>query len=324
MKGCFAIVPINLGCCPGADRCVLCPPAPPPPGPDVIEALIARYREDRAGPLRVGFYGGDLPSEAQLEAIGDLPFGVRVRPDRLTRAAAAALIARGVVSIELDALSLADDALKASGRPYRGALVLEQIDGLVGVEVGIVLAVGLPSSDHAATMADADLVAARAAAGGPSGVSSARIHPVLVRRGSGLAEAHRLGRYRPLTLGQAVTTCRGVLDRLEGARIRVIRVGVNPGPDEAGRVVAGPHHPALRQLVEARRTLAVLHHRLAGAASGARVAIRCHPADETRTRGPYNQHIRTLRATHRLAEVRVRPDPGLQRGQLVIEDEGDG
>ena len=314
------IVPVNLGCCPDSPRCLLCPPAPSPT-PALVEALVEHYQTERARPgrpLRVGFYGGPPPSDDLLAATKGLPFVARVRPDLLSRDDAARLQRAGALGIELDALTLHDSALKSAARRYRGRLVSEQLDGIpqMGMRVGIVLAPGLPGTRHEDSMEDAHVVAPR--------VHFSRIHPVLVLRDSRLHEAHMDGTYVPMTLGQAITTCRAMLDVFEQHDVDVIRVGQSPGPDGLGRAVAGPLHTSLRQLVDARRVLALLQTRLYGMPAGACVRIRCHPADETHTRGPYNQHLRTLRAAHGLAEVRVSPDPALSRGEFVVQQQEDG
>ncbi|MBX2798000.1 MAG: hypothetical protein KTR31_10035 [Myxococcales bacterium] len=311
----MSVVPIQLGCCHEPQRCLLCPPPPPPPTAELVSALVQHYQE-RSSELRAGFYGGPPPTDELLEALGGLPFVARVRPDLLSRADAKRLKEAGAIGIELDLLSLSDHALRQVRRPHRRRLVLEQLEGLraMGLRTGAVLAPGLPGTDHEGMLADATELARQ--------VDFARLHPVLVLADSGLREVHMDGRYRPLDLGAAITICRALLDLLEGAGVTVIRIGQNPGPDGLGRAVGGPRHSALRQLVEARRTLDTLQSRLSGIAAGSRVAIRCHPADETRTRGPYNQHIRTLRAQHSLARLKVRPDPDLKRGEFVLEHEG--
>lgn len=314
------IVPVALGCCPDPPRCLLCGPPPPEPGPDLLRALVHHYRQERAPPggaLRVGFYGGAPPSDALLDGLDGLPFVARVRPDLLTRAALDRLIAAGAVAVELDALTFSDPALKAAGRRYGARLIEQQLQGLRdrGLRAGLVLTPGLPGTDHAQAVEDARRAADRA--------DFVRIHPVLVLDGSALRLAHLDGRYVPLGLGEAITTCRAMLDLLEPAGVEVIRIGLNPRADGYGRAVAGPRHPALRQLVEARRTLEALRAALAGTRPGARVAIRCHPADETQTRGPFNQHVRTLRAAFALTGLRVRPDPALPRGRIRVDEEGE-
>lgn len=306
------IVPVHLGCCPEPDRCLLCAPVEAAT-PDLVEGLRVHYAE-RAGdrPLVVRFFGGAPPTDALLAPVADLPVGVRVRPDLLTRAEARRLAARGVTEVELDALSFHRPALREAGRRYGPGWLREQAEGLtaLGMRVGGVLAPGLPSSSHETSLADAATAATQ--------WSFARLHPVLVLADSALRARHARGAYTPLTLGEAVTTCRSTADRLEAEGVEVRRIGLQPGPDGVGRAVAGPVHPALRELVEARRTLDVLRQRLAGV-RGRDVTIRCAPADETRTRGPYNQHVRTLRAEHGLDALAVRPDPSLPRGQWLVE-----
>lgn len=308
------VVPVNLGCCPDAPRCILCPP-PPAMDAELVEALVASYARDRAGPgdaLEVRFFGGAPPGEDLLDAAGDLPITVRVRPDLLPRAEAERLAARSVHAVELDALTFDDAVLREAGRRYRRALLLEMSRGLaaLGLRVGGVLAPGLPRSSHAITLADARTAAAS--------WSFARLHPVLVLDGSGLRTLHEAGRYQPLGLGEAVTACHGALDVLEAAGVEVVRVGLQAGPDGFGRAVAGPRHPGLRELVEARRVLERLRADMAAVPSGSHVTIACAPADETRTRGMYNRNVRTLRAELRLGAVRVSPDPSLARGQFRL------
>lgn len=308
------VVPVHLGCCPDAPRCVLCPPPPQPPTPDLVEALIYRYGQDHPGaPLELRFFGGAPPPNALLDAAADVPTSIRVRPDLLSRERARQLRDRGVRAVELDALSFDDATLRESGRRYRGALLHEMAKGLdaLGFEVGGVLAPGLPRSSHHTAIADAHAASLR--------WRFARIHPVLVLHRSALRDLHDHKQYVPLTLGEAITTCRAMMDVLEAAGVTVTRVGLQPGPDGFGRAVAGPRHSALRQLVEARRTLDVLREHLQGVPPGADVTIACAPADETRTRGPHNQHLRTLRAEARLGGLRVITDPRLPRGQVEVD-----
>ncbi len=307
---------MQLGCCPDTPRCVLCPPPPPTPDPEVVAALVDYYRTEVAGPgaaLRVGFYGGPPPSDALLAAAGDAPKRARVRPDLLTRADVERLARAGVVEIELDAATFDDALLKAAGRRYRGARVEEILRALpgLGIAPGVVLWPGLPGSTFETCVADAHRVAPL--------VRTARLHPVLVLEGAALQRHHLDGRYRPLELGEAVTVCRAMLDVLEAAGVEVLRVGIQPGPDGFGKALAGPRHPALRQLVEARRTRDVLYALVDGAPRGAHIVIRCAPPDETRARGPRNQHVRDLRARHGLRSVRIQPDPSLVRGQFFVD-----
>ena len=311
------IAAVPMGCCPDSPRCLLCGPSPARLDRGAVEALVAHTQAERAKahqPVWIGFYGGPAPSNELLAGAGGRPVLVRVRPDLLTRAGAQRLVDAGVVAIELDVLTLHTESLREVGRTYRRALVLEQLEGLraLGVEVGVVVAPGLPASSFERTVDDARTLAPL--------VDTARIHPVLVLHDSGLRDAHMDGTYTPLTQGEAVTACRAVLDIFTEAGVRVTRIGQQPGPDGLGRAVAGPVHPSLRELVEARRTLDALRGLLDEARPRGHVVLWCAPADVSRTRGPYNQHVRTLRAEFSLDALSVQADPALPRGRWSVTE----
>ena len=85
-----------------------------------------------------------------------------------------------------------------------------------------------------------------------------RIYPVLVIKDTKLADDYLSGEYIPNTLEQAVETSAILLKMFNKKKIDVIRIGLqstdeicNP-ESENSQVVAGPYHPAFRQLVESR------------------------------------------------------------------------
>ncbi len=294
----------------------MCNPAPRSPSPATLAALVEHYQRDRAAPgdqVLVGFYGGAPPSEALLDAIGGLPFQIRVRPDLLSRADVARLLERGLRGVELDVLCFDDLVLRACRRPYRKHRVLQMATGLreAGLRVGVTLAPGLPGSGFETSIADAQLAAVH--------FDTARIHPVLVLDRSALREVHAAGQYTPLALGEAVTVCRAMMDVLEDAGVIVIRVGMQPGPDGLGRAIAGPAHSSLRELVEARRVLDRLYTLVSPHRGVAHVRVNCAPADVGRTHGPYNQHKRALRAEFGIEQIEIRADPGLVRNHWTVE-----
>jgi len=312
------IVPVYLGCCPDPlDRCRLCSPSPPVPTVDFVSAMIENYRRhprnDGSREMWVSFFGGAPPPVSLVQACDGLPVTVRVRPDLLTRGGAKSLGAVGVVSVELDVLTMVPNALKAVGRKYRSQRVLKMFTELrdMGFKVGAVLSPGLPHTTHQDCIDDASRVAPL--------VDTVRIHPTLVYADAHLREAHMDGTYTPLSIGQAVTACSSMMDIFDAEGVAIIRVGVQPGPDETGRVVAGPFHPSFRELVEGRRTLQALIKLADCTPPHQNVIIRCHPSDETRTRGPFNQNIRTLRADFKMQTLTVQVDVNLVRGSWRIE-----
>ena len=83
-----------------------------------------------------------------------------------------------------------------------------------------------------------------------------RIYPVLVIKDTQLADEYKNGEYIPLTVGQAVERCKEIVDLFNRNKINVIRIGlqnteeISDPSTEKSSVIAGPYHPAFRQLVE--------------------------------------------------------------------------
>lgn len=83
-----------------------------------------------------------------------------------------------------------------------------------------------------------------------------RVYPVLVIKETPLAEEYEKGEYIPLTVTQAVERCKVVVSLFNQKKINVIRIGlqnteeISDPSEESSQVVAGPFHPAFRQLVE--------------------------------------------------------------------------
>lgn len=83
-----------------------------------------------------------------------------------------------------------------------------------------------------------------------------RIYPVLVIKNTELEDMYKKGEYTPLSINQAVERCKEVVKLFNDKNIEVIRIGLQNTEEitdpsiESSQVVAGPYHPAFRQLVE--------------------------------------------------------------------------
>jgi radical SAM superfamily enzyme len=226
----------------------------------LVLACLSSQRTRRA-PVQIAFYGGTftgLPLHEQKRLLTlATPFlregsvqGIRIstRPDLLDGDTLDRLKAGGVTTVELGGQSLDDDVLAASGRGHSAGDTLRAHALLRarGFATGLHLMVGLPGDSAQRFSQTVD---------GTIGLrpDTVRLHPTLVLRDTGLAEAFRTGRYRPLTLAEAISLCKGALKAFTRAGIPVIRLGLQTTPElEApGAVVAGPFHPAFRSLVVA-------------------------------------------------------------------------
>lgn len=83
-----------------------------------------------------------------------------------------------------------------------------------------------------------------------------RIYPVLVIKNTELEDMYKKGDYIPLSINQAVERCKEVVKLFNDKNIEVIRIGlqnteeITDPKEDSSQVVAGPYHPAFRQLVE--------------------------------------------------------------------------
>jgi len=231
------------------------------PAPDELLATIAVYRDHARGRIpEVAFFGGSftalsrslqeqllLPLQPLLEA-GELS-SVRVstRPDAIDCATAEFLLRRGVGTVELGVQSLDDGVLTRAGRGHtaRDAESACRILLEAGLQVGVQLMPGLPGDTAESALATLE----KSLALKPDFL---RIYPTLVIAGTELDTMFRRGDYVPMELSAAVTLCKVMLHRALRACVPVVRIGLQ-ATDElqyGGTIVAGPWHPAFRQLVE--------------------------------------------------------------------------
>lgn len=165
----------------------------------------------------------------------------------------------GMDIIELGIQSLDDDVLKESNRGHTKAQSMEasSLIKAYGFILGHQIMPGLPGSDRKKDI-NTCLESIKMK---PDMV---RIYPTLVIKDTELFDMYMRGSYKPLSLDQAIEVSAYIYSLYMANHINVIRIGlqntdsINEGED----VVAGPFHPAFRQLVEERITYAALAARL--------------------------------------------------------------
>jgi histone acetyltransferase (RNA polymerase elongator complex component) len=153
----------------------------------------------------------------------------------------------GVKTIELGAQSLRDKVLVASARGHSAKQVCNATLQLQqsGFEVGLQLMPGLPGDCRETFFQTVEKTIALR----PNFV---RLYPTVVLSDTALERFYLRGRYKPLSLEEAVDWCKEAKQRFVSASIPVIRTGLQPtiSLEQPGRIVAGPYHPAFGQLVQ--------------------------------------------------------------------------
>lgn len=176
---------------------------------------------------------------------------VSTRPDYINKEVLRRLKKYRVKTIELGVQSSNDYILKkiARGHTFDDVIKASKMIRMRGFRLGHQMMVGLPDS----TKID-DLNTAKALIKLKPKI--VRIYPVLVVKGTQLEKDYNNGDYEPITLVQAVETCKELVAMFNKKNIEVIRIGLQTTEEisepsyEKSQVVAGPYHPAFRQLVE--------------------------------------------------------------------------
>ena len=298
-----------------------------PPDASSIHPSISRYLEARRDKkaVQVAFYGGSftaLPIEDQisyLESVqpfirsGDIEsIRLSTRPDSITPDILAVLKRYGVSTIELGAQSMDDDVLSRTGRGHTTADTRKACDLLraQGFTLGLQLMPGLPGDTPETFRETVSQVISLK----PDFV---RIYPALVIKETPLAELYRTGRYAPLSLDAAVLLCHKAVARFEQAGIVVIRVGLQPTAEleRPGTIIAGPWHPAFRQLVESVRFLETMSELLPRSSTSGAVTFFVNPADLSSAIGQKRRNLHTIKDRYG-RDARIMADPAVPRGSV--------
>ncbi len=221
-----------------------------------IDAHLASWKG--AGAREVAFYGGSFTAlqperqKAYLEIAREYVLGKAVdsirlstRPDCVSAGSCAFLLGYGVRTVELGAQSMSDEVLRLSGRGHGADDTRRAVKTLreSGMRVGLQLMPGLPGDSRVTMMQTAE----EAARLRPDFV---RIYPALVIKGTPLHRMYLSGQYTPWPLEEMADMCRGISAVFRDADIPVARFGLQPTAELERSLVAGPYHPAFRQLVE--------------------------------------------------------------------------
>ena len=232
------------------------------PSPDDVrsacETAIAT-RSVGATQTEVAFFGGSFTAIDRTVMCGLLeaaaPYvragqfaGIRLstRPDAVDTKVLRLLKDYGVTAVELGAQSMDDAVLKLNERGHTAADV-EQASALIheaNLGLGLQMMTGLYGSSD-----ETDWESARRLSG--LRPDTMRIYPTIVMEHTALAALYRSGKYIPPALSQVAALCARLLRFFEREQgIPVIRLGLHSGKEMMAGMVAGPWHPAFRELCE--------------------------------------------------------------------------
>lgn len=230
---------------------------------ETIEYFLKNFKDNHKY-VEVAFFGGSftaIEKEKQielLEAVQDYidnkkvnSIRISTRPDCIDKEILKRMKKYHVKTIELGVQSTNNYILRKCkrGHTYEDTKKASKLIRRHGFILGHQMMVGLPESTKQDEINTAkELIKLK-----PKIV---RVYPVLVIKDTELADEYEKGEYTPLTVGQAVERCKEIVDLFNRNKINVIRIGlqnteeISDSNSEKSSVVAGPYHPAFRQLVE--------------------------------------------------------------------------
>lgn len=224
----------------------------------IIEEHLSTFNPEST--KEVAFYGGSFTAidmDIQKELL-EIPFnykregkidGIRLstRPDCIDEIVLKNLKYYLVDTIELGVQSLDESVLIESGRGHstQDVYIAANLIKEFGFNLGLQMMVGLPSDNFEKVIHTCKQFVALS----PYCV---RIYPTLIIKDTYLEKQYFEGQYSPISLEEAIDLCSILLMLFQINNIDVIRIGLQPTENiQMGKdVVAGPFHPAFRQMVE--------------------------------------------------------------------------
>ena len=298
---------------------------------EIIEEHLKYIKKDSK--VEVAFFGGSftgIEEEKQEELLSAAyeyikqkkveSIRISTRPDYIDKKILKRLKKYKVKTIELGVQSANDYILKKAGRGHTFSDV-EKASKLIrwyGFNLGHQMMVGLPES----TTVDEINTAKQLIKLKPKMV---RIYPVLVIKNTKLEKDYNNGKYKPLTVTQAVEVCKELVKLFTKKNIEVIRIGLQPTDtitdpeNEKSEVVAGSFHPAFRQLVESGMWYDVIVEKIKQLNTKVKeVVVTVNPIDVNNVIGQRKDNIKNLREIYDV-DLIVKADEKIKQGKSKIE-----
>ena len=299
---------------------------------EIIENYLKSIDKENAQ-IEIAFFGGSftaIEEERQEELLqvasefvksGQVEsIRVSTRPDAIDKKILKRLKKYKVKTIELGVQSSNNYILKRinRGHTFEDVKRAAKLIRWNGFRLGVQMMVGLPES----TTIDEINTAKELIKLKPKMV---RIYPVLVIKNTPLEKELEKGTYKPLTLVQAVEVCKEIVRLFHDKNIDIIRIGLQPTDEisepgsEKSEVVAGPYHPAFRQLVES----AMWYDSIVGKIKRLNVKVKevevtVNPVDANNVIGHKKENVKNLKELYDLNLV-LKQDSKIKQGKSKIE-----
>ena len=301
---------------------------------EIIEKYLKNFK-DKENKVEVAFFGGSftaIEEEKQnelLEAVQKYikegkveSIRISTRPDYIDKTILKRLKKYKVKTIELGVQSANNYVLSRAKRGHtfedvkKASKLIRRNHFILGHQMMI----GLPES----TALD-EINTAKALIKIKQKI--VRIYPVLVIKQTELEEEYKKHEYEPLSVVQAVERSKDVAALFNKHKVKIIRIGLQ-NTDEItdpkkknSEVVAGPYHPAFRQLVEGALWYDAVLSRIKKFNTKVRlVELRANPEDVNNIIGHKKENMLKLKNDYEV-EVIIKPDFSIKQGKFELKIE---
>lgn len=298
----------------------------------IIDNYLESIKKEEAQ-VEIAFYGGSFTAietklqEELLEVAYEYvkngkvkSIRISTRPDCINKEILKRLKKYQVKTIELGVQSANDYILKRANRGHTFADVKKASKMIRwnGFKLGHQMMVGLPES----TRIDEINTAKALIKLKPKMI---RIYPVLVVKNTKLEKEYQEGKYEPLPLVQAVEICKELVRMFADKDIEIIRVGLQstdeiaePGSKKS-EVVAGPYHPAFRQLVESAMWYDAIVEKIKKLNVKVKeVEVTVNPIDANNVIGHKRENVLKLKDIYDV-DLILKQDEAIKQGKSKIE-----
>ena len=299
---------------------------------ETIEFYLKNIK-DKDAKKEVAFFGGSftgIETEKQEELLktayeyikeGKIDsIRVSTRPDYIDKQKLKLLKKYKVETIELGVQSANDYILKKSnrGHTFEDVKKASKLIRWYRFKLGHQMMVGLPESTRIDEINTAkELIKLK-----PKMV---RIYPVLVIKNTRLEKEYLTGEYTPLTVVQAVEISKEIVKLFNKKGIEIIRIGLQntdtiTDPNQEGsEVVAGPYHPAFRQLVESGLWYDTILEKIKQLnVKVKKVQVTVNPQDANNVIGHKRENIEKLKDMYTL-DLIVKQDEEIKQGKIKVD-----
>jgi histone acetyltransferase (RNA polymerase elongator complex component) len=296
-----------------------------PRAADVQRICAQAYAEisDRRH-TEVAFFGGSFTAidrgymlellQAVQPFLGEDGFcGIRIstRPDCISREVLELLQSFHVTAIELGAQSMCDHVLLANERGHTAKAVTDACALIreYGFSLGLQMMVGLYQS----SVEDEWHTVEEICRLHPDTV---RVYPVVVLKGTALAEKLKNGEYQLFSFSDTVELCARMLWKFHSESISVIKCGLHASEFVEQDMVGGFYHPAFRELCESRIYRERMEELLT--TRGTRAVLAVHPSAISKAIGQKRSNL--LYFQERGISVTVTGDAELKEYEIAIRE----